>query len=75
MVEPVLPDDTPEHDDTSDNTGREDVGANGGGMPPPPRDRADPLSEPHLKSLAEHITRFLVGLHSSGDSSSATAGK
>ena len=75
MAEPILPDDTPEHDDTGDSTRKEDGGANSGGTPPPPRDPTDPLSEPHLKSLAEHITRFLAGSHSSGGSEPATVGK
>ena len=73
------PDDTstPEHDDAHINNGGGDVGTDGGATPPPPQDPADPLSEPHLKSLAEHIARFLAGSDSraSGGPSSAAAGK
>ena len=33
-----------------------------------PQDPADPLSEAHLKCIAEHIACFLAALHSSGSS-------
>ena len=71
MADPVqLPDDTPERDDTRNNSaGGGDGGADGGATPP--RDPADPLSEAHLKSLAEHVARFLAGSHSSGSSSAS----
>ena len=71
MADPAqLPVDTPEHDDAHNS----DRGTDGGGHhppPAPPQDPADPLSEAQLKSLAEHVARFLAGLQSSGGLSSS----
>ena len=82
-----LPVDTPEGGDARNNgeggnalnsgdggntrnngAGGGDGGASGGGRP---QDPADPLSEAHLKSIAEHVARFLAASHSSGSSSSS----
>ena len=56
----------------NNGAGGGDGGASSGGQSLPlPQDPAKPLSEAHLKSIAENVARFLAASHSSGRSSSS----